>query len=179
MSETASTANGNPDAAASTIAGRLTATFGEPVDVGMPGLDRLFPTPATLADAPLERVGIISARARAIRSLAAGLADGADVLTPAPDLDTALARLTALPGIGPWTAAYIAMRALREPDAFPDGDLVLDRALSVRTKREREARTSAWRPFRAYAAMHLWADAPGPSPRRSCPATASSPSARR
>jgi AraC family transcriptional regulator of adaptative response / DNA-3-methyladenine glycosylase II len=146
-------------AAASTLAGRLVAAFGEPISSGRAGLDHLFPSPAALAEASLEDVGITTARARSIRALSAAVAAGEPLLAPAPDLDSALARLTALPGIGPWTAAYIAMRALREPDAFPSGDLVLDRALAVKSSREREARTRAWRPFRAYAAMHLWAGA--------------------
>jgi AraC family transcriptional regulator of adaptative response / DNA-3-methyladenine glycosylase II len=146
-------------AAATTLAGRLVAAHGEPLDGGAGGLDRLFPTPAVLASAPLEGLGLPASRARTIRALARAVVDGRPVLAPAPDLATALARLGEIPGVGPWTAAYVAMRALREPDAFPHGDLVLDRELGVRSKRERDEATSAWRPFRAYAAMHLWAAA--------------------
>lgn len=115
----------------------------------------------------MEELGVIGSRARTIRALAAAVASGDPVLAPAPDLPTALARLRTLPGIGPWTAGAIAMRALHEPDAFPHGDLALERALGSSTPREREDRLAAWSPFAAYAAMHLWVAAAAPSRRRS------------
>ena len=146
-------------AAATTLAGRLAEAHGEKlpssVDDGGEGPRVLFPRPEALADAELGDLGLTGARARSIRALAAAVADGTIVLEPTPDPAPVLEGLTALPGIGPWTAAYVAMRALREPDAFPEGDLGLRRALDLDAGALR-ARAEAWRPWRAYAAMLLW-----------------------
>ena len=131
--------------AATTIAGRIASRFGSPVSAGG-GLDRLFPTPAQLANAPLEQAGVMPARAATIRALARRAARGT--------LD--FSALESIPGIGDWTAQYIAMRALGEPDAFPSGDLVLRRAAGPCTARELDRKSAAWRPWRAYAAMLLW-----------------------
>jgi AraC family transcriptional regulator of adaptative response / DNA-3-methyladenine glycosylase II len=98
------------------------------------------------------------ARGAAIAAIAAAVADGQLSLDGSLDLETLVARLTALPGVGAWTAQYLAMR-LGEPDAFPAGDLWLRRALApdaAMTERALIARAEAWRPFRAYAALHLW-----------------------
>jgi AraC family transcriptional regulator of adaptative response / DNA-3-methyladenine glycosylase II len=123
----------------------------------------IFPGPEDVARAAtreLAAIGIPGARAAAIRGLARAVADGAPVLEPAADLAEAVARLTALDGIGEWTAQYIAMRALREPDAFPSGDLGLRRALAdgdkPLTPRALATRSEPWRPWRAYAAVRLW-----------------------
>jgi AraC family transcriptional regulator, regulatory protein of adaptative response / DNA-3-methyladenine glycosylase II len=145
---------------ATTLIGRIVEAFGAPLpEPAHGGLTRLFPTAARLAAADLTRVGMPRARAEAIRALATAVADGALPLDGALGLERTVAALTRLPGIGPWTAHYIAMRALGEPDAFPDGDLGLRRALvrgRVVGARELAARAEAWRPWRAYAAMYLW-----------------------
>jgi AraC family transcriptional regulator of adaptative response / DNA-3-methyladenine glycosylase II len=96
------------------------------------------------------------ARARAICTLADAVATGALRLDAARDLDAFVAAVSRLPGIGPWTAHYLAMRALHVPDAFPAADLGVRKALGGATARAAEARAEAWRPFRAYAVMHLW-----------------------
>ena len=118
-----------------------------------------FPTPARLADAAIERAGVMPARAEAIRSLARRVIDGSITFGPCIDGRAAIAALSALPGIGEWTAEYIAMRALGEPDAFPRGDLVLRRLAGGLTARELDRRSEAWRPWRAYAVMLLWQSA--------------------
>lgn len=140
--------------AATTIAGRVAAAFGLPVVAGN-GLDRMFPTPSQLADARLERAGVTSARAQTIRTLARQVAAGAIRFDGSFDSATAAA-LRAVPGIGEWTASYIAMRAFGEPDAFLYGDLVLRRAAGNLTANELDRRSEAWRPWRAYAVMLLW-----------------------
>src|SRR5688500_9793033 len=109
--------------AATTMAGRVAERWGEPIENATNGLDRLFPSPARLADAPLEQTGIIAARARTIRQLAQQVMAG----TLAFDSRAALQSLREIAGIGDWTAQYIAMRALKDTDAFPSGDLVLRR----------------------------------------------------
>jgi AraC family transcriptional regulator of adaptative response / DNA-3-methyladenine glycosylase II len=136
--------------AATTVAGRIAARWGTPVAAG--GLDRLFPTPAQLADAPIEEAGVIGARARSIRALAKAVVDG----TLAFDAPGCLDGLRALPGVGEWTAQYVAMRALNEPDAFLSGDLVLRRMAGDCSARELDARSERWRPWRAYAVLALW-----------------------
>jgi AraC family transcriptional regulator, regulatory protein of adaptative response / DNA-3-methyladenine glycosylase II len=135
------------------LAERLALRHGEPLPRPAGGLERLFPTPEALAAA--EITGMPAARARALGALAAAVADGL-VIDERQDLETARAALLELPGIGPWTVEYVAMRALRDPDAFPAGDLVLRNALGGISARELLARAEAWRPWRAYAAMHLW-----------------------
>jgi AraC family transcriptional regulator of adaptative response / DNA-3-methyladenine glycosylase II len=151
--------------AATTLAGRLAERFGTAVDLG-PGLGRLFPAPAALADAPLEGIGLPGARARTIRALAAAVAAGRLVLDASRGAGELAARLCALPGIGPWTAQYVAMRAFGEPDAFPAGDLGVRAALGNGAgplpARQVEALAEAWRPWRAYAVMYLWRSLGGP-----------------
>lgn len=149
--------------AATTVAGRLTAAFGEPappdaLDVGKNGgrLDRLPVTAdrlAALSPDEVAAVGMPRSRARTLVELARAAAGGTLDLRPGADPDATIGRLLELSGIGPWTAQYIAMRALHWPDAFPATDLVIRRVLG-----DDAARTSErWRPWRAYAAMHLWA----------------------
>jgi len=143
-------------AGATTLLGRLVARCGNRVDVA-DGLTHLFPTPAALAAADLAGIGMPAARVAALQGLAAAVASGALQLDAARGLDDAVARFRALRGIGEWTAQYIAMRGLGEPDAFPFGDLVLCQALGVRAAELARA-AEAWRPWRAYAALHLWAE---------------------
>nr|WP_276572661.1 hypothetical protein [Nannocystis pusilla] len=145
--------------AATTLCARLVARFGGPVPKLLPGLTAVFPAPAVLARAELadvRAIGLPEQRARTLITLAGAVADGRVDLSIGADPDRAVAALESLPGIGPWTAQYVAMRALRWPDGFPGGDLVVRRALNVTTTRAAEARTAAWRPWRAYGVMHLW-----------------------
>ena len=142
-------------AAATTIAGRLARRFGTPIEEDA-GLDRLFPSPSQLAGAPIEEVGVIATRAECIRRLACAVGDGSIAFSSTVDSGTVLAALRALPGIGPWTAQYIAMRALGDPDAFLTGDLVLRQMAGDCTTRELERRSEGWRPWRSYAVMVLW-----------------------
>jgi AraC family transcriptional regulator of adaptative response / DNA-3-methyladenine glycosylase II len=140
---------------ATALAGKLVQAFGRPFSLGN-YLNRLFPTPEVLADARLVSIGMPSARAETIRALARAVCDGQISFEGIVDSDTFLARFQEIPGIGKWTAQYVAMRALGEPDAFPSGDLGLLRALSCGSSRELERRAEEWRPWRAYAAMYLW-----------------------
>jgi AraC family transcriptional regulator, regulatory protein of adaptative response / DNA-3-methyladenine glycosylase II len=144
--------------AATTLAGRIASMFGRAAAARGEG-GRLFPTPVRLADAAIERAGVMPARAEAIRTLARRVVDGSITFGPCIDGRAAIAALNALPGIGTWTAEYIAMRALGEPDAFPRGDLVLRRLAGGLTARELDRRSDAWRPWRAYAVMLLWQSA--------------------
>ncbi len=146
---------------ARTLAGRLVAAFGPPIaDGGSEGLTHLFPSPAALASADLSGIGVPGARASAIRTLAEAVKTGRIDLTAARGLEEFEERFCALPGIGPWTAQYVALRAFGEPDAFPAGDLGIRRALErARVPAGAAAlreRARSWSPFRAYAALHLW-----------------------
>lgn len=155
-------------AAARTYGSRLVAAFGESLETPVTGLDRLFPTPAAIAAASgeaLGRLGIVRQRQAALQALAREVAEGRLALHAGADVPTTLAALQALPGIGDWTAQYIAMRALRWPDAFPSGDIALQKALGVRTARAAAEASLAWRPWRGYAVLRAWhAPAPIPSP---------------
>ncbi len=142
-------------AGAVTVLGRLVADFGAPIKSAEPGVTHLFPTAAALRRANPASLHMPLARGRALVELAARVDDGELSLDGAAPLDETLALLKEIRGVGPWTAAYVAMRALGEPDAFPVGDLGLMRALGC-SALELAARAEAWRPFRAYAAMHLW-----------------------
>lgn len=141
--------------AATTLAGRIAARFGSRL-ADDHGLERLFPTPAQLANAAIEQAGVVTARAEAIRSLARQVADGRLTFSSGRETSATVSSLRALPSIGDWTAQYIAMRALGEPDAFPTGDLVLRRMAGERTARALDRRSEAWRPWRSYAVMLLW-----------------------
>jgi AraC family transcriptional regulator of adaptative response / DNA-3-methyladenine glycosylase II len=154
-------------AAARTVAARLAQRFGQALPAPFaPGLEHLFPTPDALADADLAAIGLTRARADTIRTMARALLDGRVDFKPEHTLDAFAARWVALPGIGPWTAHYIAMRALGHPDAFPAEALVLQRALpndgTRLTAKALSARAEAWRPWRAYAVIHLWRDTMAP-----------------
>ena len=145
--------------AAHTLAGRIARTFGVPVDTGIDGLVCAFPTAQVLAATSVDEIaslGIIAQRARAIIALAHALADGDLRLESGADVERELQALNALAGVGDWTAQYIAMRALGWPDAFPAADLVVMKALGVKTAAQARDAAAAWRPWRAYAVMHLW-----------------------
>lgn len=153
--------------AARTISSRLAQRFGTPLPEALAahGFTRLFPAPADLAEADLVGIGLTRARTHAIHGMARAVAEGRVDFARERTLDDMVARWVALPGIGPWTAQYIAMRALSHPDAFPAEDLVLRRALTSNGTRcatgTLRARAEAWRPWRAYAVMHLWTDMAG------------------
>lgn len=145
--------------AASTLAGRVTERFGEGVETPQACLNRISPTPEALAAArtpTLARLGLPNARAEGLRNLARLVASSQIDLQPGIDPASMIARLVEQPGIGPWTAEYIAMRALRWPDAFPAGDLGLIKASRLKSAKALAAAAQRWRPWRAYAAMHLW-----------------------
>jgi AraC family transcriptional regulator of adaptative response / DNA-3-methyladenine glycosylase II len=147
--------------AATTLSGRLVKECGEQLDGHPNGLCSLFPTPEQVSVANLARIGLPSKRADAIRSFATAIHRGEVALAFSSSLEAAIEELTALPGIGPWTAHYIAMRAMGEPDAFPSSDLILRRAAAARddemlTETGLLERAETWRPWRAYAALYLW-----------------------
>ncbi|HVY09899.1 MAG TPA: Ada metal-binding domain-containing protein [Mycobacteriales bacterium] len=142
--------------AANTFAARLVQAYGKPLDAPVGSLTSRFPTSDVLADATLDGIGLTGSRQKTLRAVAAAHATGELVLDPSADRDETRATLLALPGIGPWTAEYVAMRALGDPDAFPGTDLVLSRRATPR-------RAERWRPWRAYAAMHFWNDALHPT----------------
>jgi AraC family transcriptional regulator of adaptative response / DNA-3-methyladenine glycosylase II len=146
-------------AGARTVAGRFAVAFGDPVETPFAGLTTLFPIAPRIAGMPagrIARLGMPLARARTVVGLARAVADGRLVLMPNADAEATLEALRAVPGIGEWTAQYIAMRALSWPDAFPHTDLGVMKALGEKdAKRVLEA-GEAWRPWRAYAVMHLW-----------------------
>ncbi len=143
-------------AAARTFAGRLVAEYGTPAGDGLSAFptahDLAFAHPGDLKGA----LGLTGARAATLHSLARAVADGDVTLDASADPARTRADLLALPGVGPWTAELVALRALGDRDAFPSGDLVLRRALGGMDPREAERRAEAWRPFRSYALMHLW-----------------------
>jgi AraC family transcriptional regulator of adaptative response / DNA-3-methyladenine glycosylase II len=140
---------------ATTLAGRIAEAFGRRFPPAE-GLTHLFPTPEVLADADLTRIGLTAARARTVRALARAVCDRTISFDGVVDLGALRARLCEVPGIGKWTAEYVAMRALCDPDAFPAGDLHLRRKAGGCTERELERRSESWRPWRAYATMLLW-----------------------
>ncbi len=150
-------------AAARTLAQRLVERFGDAIETPVPGLNRLFPSAKVLArldgDA-LGSLGIVRQRQAAILALARACAEGQLQLHAGADLRATVAALRALPGIGDWTAQYIAMRALRWPDAFPAGDVALHKALDLQGSRlaasAAEQASQAWRPWRAYAVIRAW-----------------------
>ncbi|GAA1911906.1 AlkA N-terminal domain-containing protein [Streptomyces sodiiphilus] len=156
-------------AAARTLAGALVTAYGKPLPAADGGLTHLFPEPGTLAGAPLTEAGMPGARRRALRELCAALAEGTVVLEPGADRDAAEQALLAVPGIGPWTAGYLRMRALGDPDVFLPGDAGVRHGLSAlgaaaAPDRPAGQGAAAWSPWRSYAVHHLWAAAT-PRPR--------------
>lgn len=158
--------------AATRLAGNLVAAYGEKLNAPAalePALTHVFPTPQQLASVDLAAIGMPSARRAALSSLAAAVVADPLIFGTRRSLEDAVAQLRSLPGIGEWTAQYIAMRELREPDAFPVADIGLLRAMSdangVRpSPAALLAHAERWRPWRAYAALHLWASEPAASP---------------
>ncbi|MFI5242193.1 MAG: AlkA N-terminal domain-containing protein [Gemmatimonadales bacterium] len=148
--------------AATTIAGRFAAAFGDAIETPHAGLSHLAPSSARIAAASVDEiasVGIIQTRARSIIALAQEMESGRLSLEPGAAPEATMAQLVALPGIGAWTAHYIAMRALRWPDAFPKEDIALRNALGGVTAARAEELSQPWRPWRSYALLHLWGDA--------------------
>jgi AraC family transcriptional regulator of adaptative response / DNA-3-methyladenine glycosylase II len=142
--------------AATTLSGRLVRALGTP----LVGERFLFPTPRAIATAGVDAIaglGLPGARAATLIALASAVDSGALRLLPGADPADVMAAMTALPGIGPWTAGYVALRVLRSPDVFLSGDLGVRKALGGVTAKQAEARAEAWRPWRAYAQLHLWA----------------------
>jgi AraC family transcriptional regulator of adaptative response / DNA-3-methyladenine glycosylase II len=169
--------------AATTFAARITQQYGAPLpeSARMPRSARsphgpeaptwLFPEPKRLAQADFKAIGLTGARIASLQSLARAVCTDEQCLQPAASLEDSVTKLCSLPGVGPWTAQYIAMRELREPDAFPAADIGLLRAMAgADGRRPTPARllvhAERWRPWRAYAALHLWASEAGPSPAR-------------
>jgi AraC family transcriptional regulator of adaptative response / DNA-3-methyladenine glycosylase II len=154
--------------AATTISGRLverlgtriTAVSETAVSATHPSLTHTFPTPTQIVSADLSKLGLTTKRAETIRTLAQAVVDRRLRFSTPSSLEEAVDSMVQLPGIGDWTAQYIAMRALGEPDAFPAGDLILRRAATTTektiTEKQLRQRAAAWRPWRAYAAIYLW-----------------------
>lgn len=145
--------------AATTLFGRFARAFGENIQTPFEGLTHLAPEAERIARAKLQDLidlGLTQKRAQTIHGLAKTLTAGELSLEPAADPEAVMARLKELPGIGDWTAHYIGMRALRYPDAFPHGDLGLLKALQLRKPKDVLVAAEGWRPWRAYAALHLW-----------------------
>lgn len=139
---------------ANALAGRIAKSCGQPISDANK-LTHLFPTPEALADARLAGLGVSEKRAEMIRSLARAVCDGQLSFERIVDSEAFLTKLCEITGIDRWTAQYVAMRALGEPDAFPTGNLRLIRALGLKTSGELEKRAEAWRPWRSYASMYL------------------------
>jgi AraC family transcriptional regulator of adaptative response / DNA-3-methyladenine glycosylase II len=151
--------------AATTFAGRIAERYGEPVGVVVEDLadppTRLFPAPERLMRARLENLGVIRSRAQTIRDIARAVCNGDLGFGAGQSTEEFRSTLTSIKGVGDWTAEYVAMRALKNPDAFPASDLGLLRAfddMDGRRPRPKElaARAEAWRPWRAYAALLIW-----------------------
>jgi AraC family transcriptional regulator of adaptative response / DNA-3-methyladenine glycosylase II len=148
-------------AAASTLAGRVALRFGTPLTTPFAPLTRLFPMPRQLASAgvpEIARLGITGKRAATLIALSRAVAGGALHLEPGSRVEETLQELRKIPGIGDWTVEYIAMRALSWPDAFPHTDMGIKKAFLGKNPKQILALSEKWRPWRAYAALHLWAD---------------------
>jgi AraC family transcriptional regulator, regulatory protein of adaptative response / DNA-3-methyladenine glycosylase II len=141
--------------AATGLAGRVARAFGEPFSPAAK-LSHLFPMPQVLAEADLTKAGLTKRRAETVRTLAREVCAGTIRFDGIINSEDFLARLCDIPGIGKWTAQYVAMRALGEPDALPTGDIGLLRVLALKNAQELEHRSEAWRPWRAYATIYLW-----------------------
>jgi AraC family transcriptional regulator of adaptative response / DNA-3-methyladenine glycosylase II len=153
-------------AGARTLAGRLVAALGEPLSKPEGTLTHLFPSPQQIMQAALQGHGLTQARANALQALGRAVVEEGLVLDRSADREQTFTQLLALPGVGIWTASYIAMRALGDPDAFPASDLGLRRAFEqaglAGDLRTIQTRAEAWRPWRAYATHHLWASLASP-----------------
>ncbi len=145
--------------AATTLGCRFAAAFGEAIATPYPQLNRLAPTAERVAKlnvGAIAKLGIISTRAKSMIALAKNCAAGDLRLEAGANPDSTIAKLVALPGIGAWTAHYIAMRALRWPDAFPKEDIAVRKNLGGVTAKQAEQLSQAWRPWRSYAVLHIW-----------------------
>ena len=142
--------------AATKLAGTLVAALGRPLDNSR----FMFPNAAVVAGSDLIFLGMPEARKRTIRALADAVVHNPGFFDPVQPLESAIEQMRTVPGIGDWTAHYIAMRSLRRPDAFPAQDAGLLRAFSKQgiaiSAKELLKRSEAWRPWRAYATLHLW-----------------------
>jgi AraC family transcriptional regulator of adaptative response / DNA-3-methyladenine glycosylase II len=148
--------------AAANLAGRLVAQHGKRLANPIGGLTHAFPRPKMLVNADLAPLGMPRSRAETLSAVASAAVANKHLFDATGGLDDAVRRLRAIRGIGEWTAQYIALRQLREPDAFPAADIALIRAMADREGYKRSAselldRAESWRPWRAYAAQHLWA----------------------
>jgi AraC family transcriptional regulator of adaptative response / DNA-3-methyladenine glycosylase II len=148
---------------ATTLSGRLVRRFGTPADTPFTSVTHHFPRAEILAtadSADIARIGVPQTRAQGIRNLAEFAAQGGLQLAPGIPLDDVVAQLKTVRGIGDWTAHYVALRALRFPDAFPAGDLGLQKAAAENaarlTEKQLSARAAGWSPWRGYAALALW-----------------------
>jgi AraC family transcriptional regulator of adaptative response / DNA-3-methyladenine glycosylase II len=145
--------------AATTIAGRFADAFGEKIKTPFPELTRLSPLASRVVRASvgdLAKLGIVSARAASIMALARAFHAGALKLDAGSSPEADIAQLVALPGIGQWTAHYIAMRVSRWPDAFPKEDIAVRNNLGGVSAKQAEELSQVWRPWRSYAVMHIW-----------------------
>jgi AraC family transcriptional regulator of adaptative response / DNA-3-methyladenine glycosylase II len=147
--------------AAIRLAGRLVAAHGASMEAPDGDLTHVFPPPEALAAADLASLGMPRSRAAALNAVAAAAVADPDLFSATQGLDDALRKLRAIRGVGEWTVQYIALRQLRDPDAFPAADIGLMRALTDEQGRRQDARqllalAERWRPWRAYAAQHLW-----------------------
>ena len=160
-------------AAARTLAQRMVDKFGEPIETPWPAMTRLFPAATVLAQASgdsLGQLGIVKQRQAAIVGIARAVAGKQLQLHAGADVPQTITALKELPGIGEWTAQYIAMRALRWPDAFPAGDVALHKALNVQQlkapAREAEAASHGWKPWRSYAVIRAWSTLAAPATKK-------------
>jgi AraC family transcriptional regulator of adaptative response / DNA-3-methyladenine glycosylase II len=151
---------------ATALAGRIARDFGQKFSVGG-SLSHLFPTAEALANANLSGVGLIKARTETIRALARAVSSGQICFEGVMASESFRRRLMEIPGIGSWTAEYVAMRALGEPDAFPAGDVALQSALGLSSATQAARRSEPWRPWRSYATMYLWMRGHRAKPRES------------
>jgi 3-methyladenine DNA glycosylase/8-oxoguanine DNA glycosylase len=139
---------------------RIVDKYGKPIETSQPSLTHVFPTPYALSTARLEVVGVPKRRSRSVQALAKAVHEGALLLDGSPSLDAAVEGLRSVADVGATTAQYVAMRVYREPDAFPSNSHWLRKAISNNgapvSVPELERRSDSWRPWRAYAAMHLW-----------------------
>jgi len=143
-------------AGARTLTRRMLLAAGTPLAEPVGSLTHAFPRPEALADADLASIGLTGARQRSVGALATALAGGSVCLDPGADREDAERALREVPGVGPWTAALIALRGLGDPDVWLPGDLALRRGLATLGSSDADAATR-WRPWRSYAVMHLWA----------------------
>lgn len=144
---------------ATTVFGRFVEVFGQPIETPFSNLDRLAPRAEDIANASLPELialGLTGKRAQTVHFLARSVADKLIQLSPSADAGEVRGALLALPGIGPWTTEYIAMRALADPDAFPASDLALMKIMGADKPAQLLKEAEAWRPWRAYAAIHVW-----------------------